>query len=139
MQKKTDAPKEKEVVFKKVVPQEKKYTLAPAGDKGKGILEESSPPARRQEMTTILEQRQASSVPEVLARQEADANHHLSLHGVASSSRRNFALETMARMAHSLNIFGGDLWDRLHNDNVNNLLELCVHTGVVVSTLYICR
>ena len=52
-QKTTYAPKEKGIVFKKVVPQEKKSTLAPAGDKGKGILEESSPQAKRQKTMSI--------------------------------------------------------------------------------------
>lgn len=66
MQKKDDAPKEKGVDFKEVVPQ-KKSTLALARDKGIGILEESSPSAKRQKMTTISDYMQMSSVPEVQA------------------------------------------------------------------------
>lgn len=41
----------------------------------------------------------------------------------------------MARMAHLLNILGDDLWDRLQDNNIQNLLELGVHIAVVVRTL----
>lgn len=136
VKKKANDPKVTGVVFKEIVPQEKKSTLAPPRDKGKGILDEPFPMAKWQKMTTIPEQRQVSSVPEVLDRQEVDTNHHLSLHGVAVFSWRAIAAEAMARVAHSLNILGGDLWGRLQDDNVNNLLELSVHTGVVVCILY---
>lgn len=75
--KKKDASKETDVVIREPVLEAKEATLAPAGDKGKEKLHVPSPLAKRQKVTLPTEPRQASSVPEELARHVIDLNHRL--------------------------------------------------------------
>ena len=103
--KKTNTQKEKGIIFKDVVPQVK-TNLAPAGDKGKGVLEEPSPPAKRQKMTVVPDPRQASSVLETTTKPGINISHFLSFHQAVGPSDDTLATRVVASIVHSLNIPG---------------------------------
>lgn len=54
-------------------------------------------------------------------------------HRVAGPSDDTLTTCVVASMVHSLNILGGDFCRRLQDNSVINLLELGIHTAVVVS------
>ena len=83
-------------------------------------------------MTPLSEQRKLSSVPEVLNRREINVKQHLSLHGMAGALGQGVVMDALGRVTHSLNILGGELWERIKDDNAHNLLELGIHTVMVV-------
>ena len=106
--------------------------MAAVEGKGKEKVDEPSHPAKRQKLKPLLKKRQMTSVPEVLARRETDIKQHLSLHGIEGSLGQAVAVDALGRVAHSLNILGGELWDRLKDNSALNLLELGIHTAVMV-------
>lgn len=114
------------------VPETRDSSLVPSGDKGKSILEQSSPPVKRQKITTILEPRKASSVPEAVTNTGISINPCLTLDKTAGSSESTLAVQAVASMVYSLNILGGDFWGRFQSDNINSVLDLGLHTSVVV-------
>ena len=62
--KKKGTHKEKGVVIVEGAPGAKKSPLIPAGDKGKGILHEPSPPPKKQKLNPSVEPKQAASAEE---------------------------------------------------------------------------
>ena len=129
---KKDAQKEKGIVIKEPTPEVRDSPLVASGDKGKGISEQSSPPAKMQKTTEVSEPRQASLVPEVVANPGISINHCLSLDKMTGPSESTLAVQAVESMVRSLNLLGGDFWGRLQSDNINSVLELGLHTSVVV-------
>ena len=64
-----------------------------------------------------------------------DLHHRLAIQGAAGLVENATASATFSRVVHSLNAMGGDLWSKLSIDNPMNLLELGIHSSVVVHTL----
>lgn len=62
--KKKDVQKEKCVEIREVIPEAGNSPLIPSGDKGKEVLEDPSPPVKRQKMMVTPEPRQEPSALE---------------------------------------------------------------------------
>ena len=102
--------------------------------KGKGKFVEPPCLAKKQKLTPVPEQRLLTFIPEVVNRREVDIQQHLSLHENAGSSRQAIAVDMMSRMAQSLNVVGNDLWERFRTDDPLALVELGIHSKVVINT-----
>ena len=134
--KKSNTPKEQGVVFREGVPEASKSPLVPAGDKGKKkVVEESSPPSKRQRVASLPEVVDEPFAPE--AELKNMVNPYLSLDEAAGSSGQALATQAVTSVVEALNFVGGELWANLQKSKINNLLELSLRTSVVVSTLSI--
>lgn len=60
---------------------------------------------------------------------------YLSLDEASDSSGQAFATQAVTSVVEALNFVSGDLWTNLHQNKINNLLELGLCTSVVVSIL----
>ena len=65
-------------------------------------------------------------------RREVDVRQHLSLHGKVGASGQAMVVDSLGKVSHLLNVLGRELWERVKDDNTNNLFELGVHIVVVV-------
>ena len=134
--KKSDTPKEQGVVFREGVPEASKSPLVPAGDKGKKkVVEESSPPSKRQRVASLPEVVDEPLAPE--AELKNMVNLYLSVDEATGSSGQALATQAVTSVVEALNFVGGELWANLQKSKINNLLELSLRTSVVVSTLSI--
>ena len=131
--KKKETQKVKGIVIVEGTPEARKSPSIPAGDKGKGIMHEPSPPPKRQKLNPPLEPRQAASVEEPTM-PAIDLPHHLTLKGAAGPVEVATASAAVSRVVHSLNAMGGDLWSKLSIDKPTNLLNLGIHASVLVRT-----
>lgn len=88
--------------------------------------------AKRQKLTPVREQTQMVPDPEVITRREVDTREHLSIHEHAGATGQAMAVDLMYRVAHSISIFGRDLWNQLRVDDSLAQIELGIHSNVVV-------
>ena len=56
------------------------------------------------------------------------------MHGNAGAPEQAIAVDMMSWMAKSLNVVGGDLWERFRTDDPLALVELGIHSSAVVNT-----
>ena len=134
--KKKETSKEKGIVIVEGTPEARKSPSIPAGDKGKGIMHQPSPPPKRQKINPHLEPRQVGSVDEP-AMPAIDLRHRLTLKGAASPVEVATASAAVSRVVHSLNSMGGDLWSKLSVDNPTNLLDIGIHASVLLRTPFL--
>lgn len=128
------APKEKRVAFREPVPLSNLSPKSAHGDKGKGKLVDTPPP-KKLKSTAVPGPKQMVPHQTTPSRPEADFSHHLSLDEQAGSRVCATAHEAMTKMANSLNIVNGEVWDRFNNEDVPSLLELGIRTQSVVSLI----
>ena len=62
-------------------------------------------------------------------------DYYLFLDEADGPSGGSLATQAVTSMVESLNFMGGNLWVGLNKNNINNLLELGLHTFVVVCIL----
>ena len=108
--------KEKGIVIYEGVPEAKKSPLIPAGDKGKGVLHEPSPPPKKQKLNPPAEPAQAASTEEP-ATPSLRVHHDLFLKGAAGPVEVATASAAISRVFNSLSIMESDLWSKLIVDN----------------------
>ena len=63
-----------------------------------------------------------------------NTQEHLSIHEHAGATGQAMAVNLMSRVAHSISIVGGDLWNQLRVDDSPAQIEIGIHSNVVVST-----
>ena len=100
---------------------------------GKGKDKVVEPPSEKQKLTVIPDPRQALPAPEVTARPGVDVAHRITLNQAANTSDDALASRTVASVVHSLNLLGGEFWDKLHGDNTSHLVELGMYAAILVS------
>ena len=132
--KKQEPCKEKWIVFVEGAPEAKKSPQIAAGDKGKGILCEPSPPPKKQKLNPLNEPVRVTSTEESF-RPSVALHYDLCLKGAAGPVEVATASAAVSRMVNSLNIMGSELWTKLNIDNPNNLLDLGIHASVLVLAL----
>ena len=136
--KKSSAPKEQGIVLKEVSSEKPKSPLVPAGDKGKvKLVEEASPPSKRQKIIHLPEVVVEPLAPEVELKNMITS--YLSLDDAAGSSGQMLSTQAITSAVESLNLMSGELWNKLQNSGFDDLLELSVRTSIVVRiSLYCC-
>ena len=82
--------------------------LVPTGDKGKEVVQDPPPLAKRQRTIPPVEPRQAASVEEPV-RLVINLHHRLAIQGAAGPVEIATASAIVSRVVHSLNAMGGDL------------------------------
>lgn len=67
-----------------------------------------------------------------------DLNHRLLIDGAVGLVGIATTSTAFSRMAHTMNSMGGGVWKKLGDDNDMSLLELGIHSSVVIRTLSLC-
>ena len=134
--KKLEPRRDKGVVIVEGVlePEARKSPQIAPGDKGKGVLRETSRPPKKQKPNPPSEPARASQTG-ALPKPTLSFQSDLYLKGAAGPVEVATAAAAMSRVANSLNILGGDLWARLTVDNPSGLLDLGIHALVTVFIL----
>ena len=127
--KKSKTPTEKGVTFKEPLPPKNPKVTEFEG-KGKDNVIEPMP--KKKKLTHTPSQPPAE--PEVRFR--VDIRRQLSLHARAGPLGQGISMDSVNRVFHSMNILGGDIWDRITDGSPDNLNELGIHTAVVVSSYF---
>ena len=129
--KKSNAPKEKGIVFNEVPPEKPKSPLIPAGDKGKAkLVEQPSPPSKRQKIIHLPEVADEPLAPAVELKNMITS--YLSLDDEADSSSQTMSALAISSAVESINLMSGELWRKLQSSKFDDLLELSVRTSIVV-------
>ena len=129
--KKSNAPKEKGIVFNEVPPEKPKSPLIPAGDKGKAkLVEKPSPPSKRRKITHLPEVADEPLAPAVELKNMITS--YLSLDDEADSSSQTMSALAISSAVESINLMSGELWRKLQSSKFDDLLELSVRTSIVV-------
>ena len=63
-----------------------------------------------------------------------DISHRIILNQAANTSDDTLASRTVASVVRSLNLLGGEFWEKLHGDNPGHLVELGMYAAVLVSS-----
>ena len=129
--KKSNAPKEKGIVFNEVPSEKPKSPLIPAGDKGKAkLVEHPSPPSKRQKIIHLPEVADEPLAPAVELKNMITS--YLSLDDEADSSSQTMSALAISSAVESINLMSGELWRKLQSSKFDDLLELSVRTSIVV-------
>ena len=85
-------------------------------------------------MTVIPDPRLALHAPEVTARPGVDVAHRITLNQAANTSDDALASQAVVSVVRSLNLLGGEFWDKLHGDNTSHLVELGMYATILISS-----
>ena len=122
-------------MIREAAPQAPNSPSLPTEDKGRRVAVEPLPPKKRRRTVPLSELKEGPSAD------EADLKDmiapYLSLNEAAGSSGQALATQVITSVVDALNLAGEDLWNNIHSNEVDNLMDSGLRSSAMVSVLFL--